>query len=84
MFLPVFVSPEDMGSYGDRYSKVEKPFLEVLDMVEHHQEDLVGVVINPFTESMIIAKDLFEAVRHGLDVALSATLQQKPASDKLS
>lgn len=84
MFLPVFVSPEDMGSYGDRYSKVEKPFLEVLDMVEHHQEDLVGVVINPFTDSMIIAKDLFQAVRHGLDVALSATLQQKPASDKLS
>jgi hypothetical protein len=84
LFLPVFAAPEDMGTYGDRYSKVEKPFLEVLDIVDQHEEDLVGIVVDPFTESMIIAKDLFDAVRNGLDAALSAEMRNMPPSRKQS
>jgi hypothetical protein len=80
LFMPVFASPEDMGSYGDSYSKVEKPLTEVLDMVEHHQEDLAGIVVNPFSESMVLAKDLFDAIRNGLDVALSAEMRDMPPS----
>ena len=62
-FFPVFTSPEDMGEYGDGMSKLQRSFLEILDMAEQHEMNVVGIVINAFSENFFLPRDLFDLVR---------------------
>ncbi len=52
-FFPVFSSCEEMGEYGARFSKIEKPFTEAVEMSKHSEKELVGIVVNAFTDAMI-------------------------------
>ena len=61
-FFPAFTSPEEMGEYGDSFSKVQKHIMEVIGLAKGNEKDVVGVVINAFTEPFVLDKALFEAI----------------------
>ena len=61
-FFPIFTTVEDMGEYGDNFSKVQKHFLEVLPLARNNEKDVSGIVLNAFGEPFVLVKELFDAV----------------------
>lgn len=61
-FFPVFTSASEMGEYGERFSKIEKHFLEAIILAKNNERDVDGIVINAFSEPFIINKELFEMI----------------------
>ena len=61
-FFPAFITQEDMGQYGQYFSKVQKHFLEVIALARNNEKQLSGIVINAFTEPWILDRKLFDLV----------------------
>lgn len=61
-FFPVFTSAEEMGEYGERFSKIEKHFLEAANLAKNNERDVSGIVINPFSEAFVIPKEMFDVI----------------------
>lgn len=61
-FFPAFITQEDMGQYGQYFSKVKKHFLEVIALARNNEKQLSGIVINAFTEPWILDRKLFDLV----------------------
>ncbi len=61
-YFPVFSSVEEMGEYGEHFSKVQKHFLEVIPMAMANEKNVAGVVVNAFTEPFVLDKGLFDMV----------------------
>ena len=61
-FFPVFTTAEEMGEYGEHFSKVEKHFLEAMILAKNNEKDVTGIVINPFSEPFVIPKEMFEVI----------------------
>ncbi len=62
LFLPIFSNCEQMGEdYGSRFSKVEKHTFEAMNMAMA-RENVVGLVLDAFTNPFVIEKDLFEII----------------------
>lgn len=70
-FFPVFTSAEELGEYGDHFSKVEKHFLETIVLARNNEKDVTGIVINAFSEPFVVNKELFELIE-GMESSLSA------------
>ena len=70
-FFPVFTSAEEMGEYGDHFSKVEKHFLETIVLARNNEKDVTGIVINAFSEPFVVNKELFELIE-GMESSLNA------------
>ena len=65
-FFPVFTTDEEMGEYGEHFSKIEKHFLEAMILARNNEKNVTGIVINAFTEPVLINRELFEIVE-GMD-----------------
>lgn len=63
-FFPVFSNVEAMGEYGDNFSKVQKHFIEAMHMAKANEKELEGIVINAFSEPMVIDSELFEVIEN--------------------
>ena len=63
-FFPAFITQEDLGQYGQYFSKVRKHFLEVIDLTRKNEKQLSGIVINAFTEPWILDRELFDLVEN--------------------
>ena len=63
-FFPVFTSYEEMGEYGDNFSKVEKHFLEALELAKNNEKELAGVVVNAFSEPFVLDRQLWDIVKN--------------------
>lgn len=64
-YFPVFSTEEDMGEYGEGFSKIQRPFLEAIALARNnreHEGGLTGIVINAFTEMFVLPKELYETV----------------------
>ncbi|MBR3243144.1 MAG: ADP-ribosylglycohydrolase family protein [Parasporobacterium sp.] len=61
-FFPVFTSAEEMGEYGERFSKVEKHFLEAVVLAKNNEKNVAGIVINAFSEPFVISKEMFDII----------------------
>ena len=61
-FFPVFTSEEEMGEYGNHFSHVQQPFLEAIVLAQHNEKDVVGIVINAFSEPFVVNRELFEMI----------------------
>lgn len=61
-FFPVFTSPEEMGEYGEHFSKVQKHFLEAANLAKNNEKDVVGIVINAFTDPFTVPKEMFDII----------------------
>ena len=61
-FFPVFTTAEEMGEYGDSFSKVARPFLEALSLAGNNEKNVAGIVINAFSESFVVPREWFEII----------------------
>ena len=61
-FFPVFTTDEEMGEYGERFSKIQKHFLEAANLARNNEKDVTGIVINAFSEPFVIPKELFDVI----------------------
>lgn len=63
-FFPVFSSEEEMGEYGEHFSKVQKHILEVIPMARDNEKNVSGIVLNPFTEPFVLDAEIFDMVEN--------------------
>ena len=61
-FFPVFSSEEDMGEYGEQFSKVQRHFLDAANLAQNNEKNVKGNVINAFTENFIIPIEMFDVI----------------------
>jgi len=61
-FFPVFTSDEEMGEYGENFSKIQSHFLEAMNLARNNEKNVCGIVINAFSESFIIPIELFDII----------------------
>ena len=60
-FYPVFSSAEEMGEYGNGFSKVQKHFFEAMNFAMG-KEETVGIVVNAFSTPFIVPKEWFDLI----------------------
>ena len=65
-FFPVFTTAEEMGEYGNNFSKIQRHFLEAANLARNNEKNVAGIVINAFSEPFVINKELFEIIE-GMD-----------------
>ena len=63
-FFPVFSSEEEMGEYGEHFSKVQKHILEVIPMARDNEKNVSGIVLNHFTEPFVLDAEIFDMVEN--------------------
>lgn len=68
-FFPVFTTTEEMGEYGVNFSKVERHFLDAVNLAKNNEKNVTGIVINAFSEPFVIPKEMFEVIA-GMDSSL--------------
>ena len=59
-FFPIFSSKEEMGEYGNDFSKVAQHILNVIPMAKNNERELKGIVLNAFTEPFVLDATLFD------------------------
>lgn len=59
-FFPIFSSDDEMGEYGQHFSKVQKHILEVIPLARNNEKKLEGIVLNAFTEPFVLDAELFD------------------------
>ena len=68
-FFPVFTTEEEMGEYGESFSKVRAHFLETVNLAKNNEKNVVGIVINAFSDQFIIPREMFDIIA-GMDCNL--------------
>ena len=63
-FFPIFSSVEEMGEYGEHFSKVQKHILEVIPLERNSEKYVAGIVLNAFSESFILDAELFDMIEN--------------------
>ena len=63
-FADIFSSSEEMGEYGNGFSKVEKHFLEALQLAINNEKNVKGIVLNAFTEPFVLDREIFDIVQN--------------------
>lgn len=53
-----------MGEYGNDFSKVARPMLEVIPLARNNEQKLFGIVINAFTEPFVLPENLWESLEN--------------------
>lgn len=61
-FFPVFTSEEEMGEYGEQFSKVQKHFLEAANLARNNEKEVKGIVINAFSEAFVVPREMFDVI----------------------
>ena len=61
-FFPVFTAAEEMGEYGERFSKIQRHFLEAANLARNNEKNVTGIVINAFSEPFVIPKEMFDII----------------------
>ncbi|MDE6426820.1 MAG: SseB family protein [Ruminococcus sp.] len=63
-FFPIFSSAEEMGEYGEHFSKVQKHILEVIPIARNNDKKVAGIVLNAFTEPFVLDAEIFDIVEN--------------------
>lgn len=63
VFFPVFTSVEEMGEYGEQFSRFQQDFLDALNLAKNNENNVAGIVINPFTAPHVVERDLFAVIK---------------------
>ena len=61
-FFPAFSGIEEMGEYGQHFSKVQKHFLEAAILARNNEKSVEGIVINAFSEPLVVPWSLIEII----------------------
>ena len=65
-----------MGEYGDSFSKIERHFLEAANLAKNNEKNVTGIVINAFSDSFVIPKEMFEVIA-GMDSSLDKEISEQ-------
>jgi len=60
-FLPVFSSADQMGEYGNRFSKMERHFFDAMRYA-NGKENVCGIVLDAFTQPYVVRKGDFDFI----------------------
>lgn len=58
-YFPAFTSCEEMGEYGNSFSKVQKHIMEIINLARNNEKDVKGIVIDAFTNSFVLPVEWF-------------------------
>ena len=61
-YFPVFTSEEEMGEYGERFSKLQRHFLEAANLARNNEKKVAGIVINAFTEPFTVPGEILDVI----------------------
>lgn len=61
-FFPVFTAEEEMGEYGEHFSKIERHFLEAANLARNNEKKVKGIVINAFSEPFVVPIEMFDLI----------------------
>ncbi len=61
-FFPVFSSDDEMGEYGEGFSKVQMSFLEAANLALNNEKNVSGIVINAFSDPFEIPREAIGTV----------------------
>lgn len=61
-FFPIFSSAEEMGEYGNNFSKIEKHILEVIPLAKNNEKNVAGIVLNAFSDPFVLDAKIFDVV----------------------
>lgn len=61
-YFPVFTGADQMGDYGNHFSKVEKHFLDAVRLAANNPKNVSGIVIDAFTEPFVLDREIFNIV----------------------
>ncbi|MCR5603418.1 MAG: SseB family protein [Lachnospiraceae bacterium] len=61
-FFPIFSSEEEMGEYGDRFSKIQKHILEVIPLARNNEKNVTGIVLDAFSNPFVLESKIFDIV----------------------
>lgn len=53
-----------MGEYGNDFSKVQKHILEVIPLARNNEKELVGIVLNAFSEPFVLDRKIWDIVEN--------------------
>ena len=62
-YFPVFTSVEEMGEYGDHFSKFQQDFLVAINLAKNNANNVVGIVVNPFSAPHVVERDIFDVIK---------------------
>ena len=62
LYFPAFISCEDMGEYGEHFSKVQRHFLEAISLARNNKKEVKGIVLNAFTDPLIIDREIWDLI----------------------
>ena len=60
LFFPVFTDLKEMGGYGTQFSNIERHFMDAMVQAYNNENNVAGIVVNAFSESIIIRREMFE------------------------
>ena len=61
-FFPAFTSEEEMGEYGEHFSKLPDHFLHTIILARNNEKNVKGIVINAFSEPFVFDREIFDIV----------------------
>ncbi len=65
LFFPVFSSDEEMGEYGEHFSKVQMYFSEAAGLAVNNENNVRGIVINAFSDPFEIPREVIGPILNG-------------------
>lgn len=63
-FFPIFSSTDEMGEYGDSFSKIEKHIADVIPLARNNEKCVKGIVLNAFTDPFVLDAGLFDLIEN--------------------
>ena len=66
-FFPAFTSEEEMGEYGNGFSKIAQHMQNVLVMAQNNEKKVSGIVINAFTEPFVVNAAMFPSLEKAVE-----------------
>ena len=76
-FFPMYSSPQEIPDTAGDCSIVEQHFLEALILAKNDKHNISAVIIDPFSESIILGKDIFDLLENQIKLVENLLKKQK-------
>ena len=63
-YFPVFSTAEEMGEYGNNFSKLQRHSLEALTLAANNEKNVSGIVLNAFSTPFILDRKIFDVFKN--------------------
>ena len=81
-FFPAFSGDDEMGEYGQGFSKIETDLLHAINLARNNDRKLKGIVIDAFSEPFVLDAGLFDIVEKMKTRIAEENSQKEPGEEK--